>query len=347
MANRNGRIGNGYPTNIRVGTVRARGGGRGVFCVSESGGAVIDRVDIANTGNNAMLIENCYGVSQRPACGTVTGGGEVRICAAHRVPGLIRDLALRNFTLVNNQIMQNPCGGANTDHQQRHPDQLDDQPLLTRPTRARAAPPPGGWAAAPSPGSPRHPRATAPSPGPADVSRCRCRVGVVSADRRRLHGMTADLMIEAEGLVKHFGRDEGAAGRGPRRAPRHRARGARPQRRRQDHRRAHPVHAARPRTPAPPGSAVSTWSRDAERVRQSIGLTGQYASVDEDLTGRQNLELFGTLLELGRAGARRRAAELLDWFDLTDAARPAGQDLLRRHAPTAGPGRQPRRLART
>ncbi|WP_067495229.1 ATP-binding cassette domain-containing protein [Actinoplanes sp. TFC3] len=60
--------------------------------------------------------------------------------------------------------------------------------------------------------------------------------------------------------------------------------------------------------------------KDAERVRQSIGLTGQYASVDEDLTGRQNLELFGTLLDLGRDGARKRAAELLEWFDLTAAA---------------------------
>jgi oleandomycin transport system ATP-binding protein len=60
--------------------------------------------------------------------------------------------------------------------------------------------------------------------------------------------------------------------------------------------------------------------RDAERVRQTIGLTGQYASVDEDLTGRQNLELFGALLDLGRSGARRRATELLEWFDLTDAA---------------------------
>ena len=60
--------------------------------------------------------------------------------------------------------------------------------------------------------------------------------------------------------------------------------------------------------------------RDAERVRQTIGLTGQYASIDEDLTGRQNLELFGTLLDLGRRGVRERAAELLEWFDLTDAA---------------------------
>jgi hypothetical protein len=50
MANRNGRVGDGYPTNLRVGTVVARGGGRGVFCVSESGGAVVDRVDIAARG---------------------------------------------------------------------------------------------------------------------------------------------------------------------------------------------------------------------------------------------------------------------------------------------------------
>jgi oleandomycin transport system ATP-binding protein len=64
--------------------------------------------------------------------------------------------------------------------------------------------------------------------------------------------------------------------------------------------------------------------READRVREAIGLTGQYASVDEDLTGRQNLELFGTLLDLGRSGARRRAAELLEWFQLTEAAgRPA------------------------
>lgn len=63
MANRNGRVGSGYPTNIRVGEVIARGGGRGVFCVSESGGAVIDKVTLSNTGNNAVLIENCYNVN--------------------------------------------------------------------------------------------------------------------------------------------------------------------------------------------------------------------------------------------------------------------------------------------
>jgi oleandomycin transport system ATP-binding protein len=57
-----------------------------------------------------------------------------------------------------------------------------------------------------------------------------------------------------------------------------------------------------------------------QRVRQQIGLTGQFASVDEDLTGMQNLVMIGQLLDLSTRGARRRAAELLDWFDLTDAA---------------------------
>ncbi|MER5607641.1 ATP-binding cassette domain-containing protein [Micromonospora tulbaghiae] len=63
---------------------------------------------------------------------------------------------------------------------------------------------------------------------------------------------------------------------------------------------------------------------DAARVRRLIGLTGQYASVDEDLTGTQNLVLIGRLLDLNRREARARAAELLAWFGLTDAAgRPA------------------------
>ncbi|MFQ6395487.1 ATP-binding cassette domain-containing protein [Nocardia sp. KC 131] len=55
-------------------------------------------------------------------------------------------------------------------------------------------------------------------------------------------------------------------------------------------------------------------------VRSRIGLTGQYAAVDEVLTGRQNLEMFGRLFHLGGRGARRRASELLDRFDLSDAA---------------------------
>src|SRR3954451_13738903 len=60
------------------------------------------------------------------------------------------------------------------------------------------------------------------------------------------------------------------------------------------------------------------------RVREQIGLTGQYASVDELLTGRQNLELIGALLDFKRKDAKRRASELLEWFDLSGAGdRPA------------------------
>ena len=64
--------------------------------------------------------------------------------------------------------------------------------------------------------------------------------------------------------------------------------------------------------------------RDAEKVRRLVGLTGQYASVDEDLTGTENLVLIGKLLDLTGREAKARAAELLRWFDLTEAAgRPA------------------------
>jgi oleandomycin transport system ATP-binding protein len=60
--------------------------------------------------------------------------------------------------------------------------------------------------------------------------------------------------------------------------------------------------------------------RDAHRVRQLIGLTGQYASVDEALTGTENLLLIGRLLGVPRPDAKARARELLARFDLTDAA---------------------------
>jgi oleandomycin transport system ATP-binding protein len=59
--------------------------------------------------------------------------------------------------------------------------------------------------------------------------------------------------------------------------------------------------------------------KQAHQVRSLIGLTGQYAAVDEALTGVENLMMIGRLLDLSRADARRRAAELLDRFDLSDA----------------------------
>jgi ABC transporter DrrB family efflux protein len=64
--------------------------------------------------------------------------------------------------------------------------------------------------------------------------------------------------------------------------------------------------------------------REPAAVRELIGLTGQFAAVDELLTGRENLEMFGRLFKLSREQARRRAGELLERFDLAPAAdRPA------------------------
>ena len=60
--------------------------------------------------------------------------------------------------------------------------------------------------------------------------------------------------------------------------------------------------------------------REAATVRQKVSLTGQYASVDEDLTGHENLVLMGRLLGLAWRAARLRATELLEAFGLADAA---------------------------
>jgi len=58
----------------------------------------------------------------------------------------------------------------------------------------------------------------------------------------------------------------------------------------------------------------------AQQIRRLIGLSGQYAAVDENLTGRENLWLFGRLYQLPSAEARRRADDLLEQFELADAA---------------------------
>jgi oleandomycin transport system ATP-binding protein len=60
-------------------------------------------------------------------------------------------------------------------------------------------------------------------------------------------------------------------------------------------------------------------TRQAAQVRRVIGLTGQYAAVDANLTGFENLEMIGRLLDLPRAAARKRAGALLERFDLVDA----------------------------
>jgi len=62
-------------------------------------------------------------------------------------------------------------------------------------------------------------------------------------------------------------------------------------------------------------------ARDPDAVRSAIGVTGQFAAVDNLLTGQENLILIADLLRLGRTEGRRRAHELLERFDLLDAAR--------------------------
>jgi ABC-2 type transport system ATP-binding protein len=61
--------------------------------------------------------------------------------------------------------------------------------------------------------------------------------------------------------------------------------------------------------------------RDASALRAKIGLAGQYAAVDENLTGFENLEMVGQLYHMRRADARGRADDLLEQFDLTEAAK--------------------------
>lgn len=76
---------------------------------------------------------------------------------------------------------------------------------------------------------------------------------------------------------------------------------------------------------APDGGRAEIFGHDvvheAGIVRQLIGVTGQYASVDETLSATENLVIFGRLLGLGRREARAKSAELLERFGLTEAAR--------------------------
>jgi daunorubicin resistance ABC transporter ATP-binding subunit len=75
---------------------------------------------------------------------------------------------------------------------------------------------------------------------------------------------------------------------------------------------------------APDSGSASVFGHDvvaeASNVRELIALTGQFAAIDELLTGRENLRMFGQLFRLSRSEANRRAGELLERFDLADAA---------------------------
>src|SRR3954462_9328110 len=79
---------------------------------------------------------------------------------------------------------------------------------------------------------------------------------------------------------------------------------------------------------APDAGRAEVFGRDvvhdAAGVRELVGLTGQFAAVDEMLTGRENLQMFGRLFDLSAADSRRRAGELLQRFDLAGGAHPLG-----------------------
>ncbi|XXY46009.1 hypothetical protein WME91_39005 [Sorangium sp. So ce269] len=113
LANRAGRIGSGYPTNIHVGQVIARGGGRGIFCVSESGGATIDRIDLSGTGSNSILLENCHNVNIAAESGTVTGGGDIRLAARTQFANS-SDITIQNLTITNTAVNESPCATNST-----------------------------------------------------------------------------------------------------------------------------------------------------------------------------------------------------------------------------------------
>ena len=73
--------------------------------------------------------------------------------------------------------------------------------------------------------------------------------------------------------------------------------------------------------------------REPRAVRRHVSLTGQFASVDHELTGRENLILMGRLLGLSRREAKARATGLLEAFDLSAAGGRSGQQALGGYAP--------------
>ncbi|KAJ4419812.1 hypothetical protein N0V82_004747 [Gnomoniopsis sp. IMI 355080] len=105
FANNAGQKGSSYDTNIVVDKVVSRGGGRGIFCVSQSGGIDIVSADLADNESNSVLVENCYGF--RIQGGTVNGGGEVRISARTEFPNT-RDTDI-TLEVDGTTVRESPC----------------------------------------------------------------------------------------------------------------------------------------------------------------------------------------------------------------------------------------------
>ncbi len=98
------------------------------------------------------------------------------------------------------------------------------------------------------------------------------------------------------------------------------------------------VHGARPRQRAARRSSGSTSCKDAATVRRIIGLAGQYATVDENLTGRENLLMVGRLSHLSKRHAARAGGRAARAVRAGRRGHPLAQDLLGRHAAPPRPG---------
>lgn len=111
IANEAGREGTVWnDSSIHVGMVRARRGGRGIFCVSDSGGLTVDEVDIADTGNNSMLLENCHNTQIGVIGGTVSGGGEIRVSQRADEHTPTSNLTIQNLNITGTSLRESPCG---------------------------------------------------------------------------------------------------------------------------------------------------------------------------------------------------------------------------------------------
>jgi hypothetical protein len=114
IANDAGKIGDAWPEgNIHVGEVYAREGGRGIFSVSGSGGLTIDKIDIADTGNNAILLQNCYNTKIAAVSGKVTNGSvllsnDTTNTDNGKFPGS-QNVTLQNLTLSNATVSEAWC----------------------------------------------------------------------------------------------------------------------------------------------------------------------------------------------------------------------------------------------
>ncbi len=101
----------------------------------------------------------------------------------------------------------------------------------------------------------------------------------------------------------------------------------------------------------PDGGEARIFGRDVVRestaVRSLVGVTGQYASVDEDLTHTENLVIFSRLLGLSRRDAKRKSTETARGVRPDGGGVQTTEELLRRHAPSSGPRGQPHRSSPT